>query len=361
MSNRPCLPVPRRRKRQGTKTTSSNDDFGDIATMDASEYLSRVIQQSKQLPDVLVTQQQQQTKKKKKKQRCLDVPIDGSAASVLYLISDRTVLVPPPSARHLPPQTETWIQQTLANFTQLRTYLTSMKQPKPNRKQPVPPMSDRPAWHIFCLGETEARGNVGDYYCEDDNNKADENPPKAQPQKLENLETKISTNEETTRKDEPAKAKESSIAQDPPKTTQDDDIKEDQTTTVEEPWRHNLPPGGYEATTSLLLQLDQVLVRRVIAHLAHYICHEDYRISSKRSLWLYALLACLEKPIHRNEAAVLYSLLKTLTHRRASMTMSTTTNDPLLAHINTLIVLVALYFEQGDRHQVMTVQQAGSS
>ena len=51
MAGRPCLPVSKKKKR-----IRDNDaiDFADIATMDASEYLSRVVQQSNRLPEILV-------------------------------------------------------------------------------------------------------------------------------------------------------------------------------------------------------------------------------------------------------------------------------------------------------------------
>ena len=59
---------------------------------------------------------------------------------------------------------------------------------------------------------------------------------------------------------------------------------------------------------------------------------------------MYALLSRLEKPIHRDDAAMLFSLLKVLTKTRARTKPNEKEN---LAKLNVLILLIGVYFEQG--------------
>jgi Survival motor neuron (SMN) interacting protein 1 (SIP1) len=94
-------------------------------------------------------------------------------------------------------------------------------------------------------------------------------------------------------------------------------------------------------------------------------------LTQSRTSWMYALLACLEKPLHRQEAACLYQLVKRLCLLRASMTLSpppppltSSTTATMqqeydqqrqeLARCNVLITIIAMYFEQGGE-RVMQV------
>jgi len=67
-------------------------------------------------------------------------------------------------------------------------------------------------------------------------------------------------------------------------------------------------------------------------------------LTPQRSEWLYALLARLEKPIHRDDAAILFGLLKVLTLFRSKLKA---TDRNTLARLNTLIILIGIFFEQG--------------
>ena len=178
MASKPCLPVSRRRKAR----EDAPIEFDDIASMDATEYLSRVVQQSQRLPEILHRSSQPQSSSSSNSNNNNNkhkhhVPIEGSAASLSYLVSDRTAILPPPSAAHAPTNSSEWVDATLANFSQLRLFLDTTRtrrnqqqhQHQQLRKQPVPRMQDRPAWHIFCLGEKEAHGNAGSYFADEDN------------------------------------------------------------------------------------------------------------------------------------------------------------------------------------------------
>jgi gem associated protein 2 len=331
MASKPCLPVSRRRKRLG----SDDVDFGDITTMDAAEYLRRVVHQSQQLPNVLTSPAAPGCSSKTKAKAHLrrHVPIEGSAASLSYLLSDRTMLLPPPTEAHLPCCTSEWVDQTLSNFSQLRLYLDQLGKRKntTERNQPVPPLKDQTGWHIFCLGQQEARGNVGAYFAQDPDDDSNDDDGDDHDD-----EDKTELKDHTILADNPTEAAAAAANE------------EKQGEEVEEAWRHNLPENGYAPTTLLMLQLDQVMIRRVLAHLVHYIQEGWHPSSPQRTLWLYALLARLEKPVHRNEAAILYALLQALTLVRAS-----TRHDErqALARLNTLIVITGLYFEQGGGFQ----------
>lgn len=301
MSQQPCLPVPRRRKRA---SSDGGDDaaeaFDNIGSMDAMEYLGAVVQQASAMPDVFVAEQQAQTHHYQQQQ----MSIDGSATSLAYLVSDRTAILPPPSLCHVPDKPRKWVDMTLANFSQLRLYLESCHRNgvggKDTARQMVPPLRDRAGWHVFCVGPDEARGNVGSYY-EQDQESTDE--------------------EETT----PS-------------------------------WRRAVPSTGHEPSVRLVCQMDQVMARRVLSHLCYYVQEGWSPCTKQRSAWIYALLARLERPLHRDDAALLYGLLKELTRVRASIDLDSDKEN--LAQLNVLIVLLGLYFEQGGGYDgIMSVPQ----
>mmetsp|Transcript_50706 Transcript_50706/g.122321 ORF Transcript_50706/g.122321 Transcript_50706/m.122321 type:complete len:507 (+) Transcript_50706:374-1894(+) len=293
-------------------------------------------------------------------------PIDGAAASLEYLTSHRASLTSVRSPWYLPTSlherhqeqqesaTKTsWVSVVLTNFDNLRQYLQKCQEEgiggkqDPNR-QAVPPMKDQYGWWKFCLGQHEDRDN------------------------------KNST--ATIDLDAPA-------------------------------WMVNIPINGHPPKVRLMLQMDQVMTRKVVSHLSAYITllvdnagnhktepgDKDYKNdtdelvmnnrSSARSVvvfeWLYALLARFETPIHRDDAAILYNLLKDLTKLRACINVcsqkkqqqhdkqehknddkchskqSPTTKPKennhscgcdgrnYLAHLNTLITVIGIYLDQG--------------
>ena len=256
----------------------------------------------------------------------------GSIASLQYLTSHRTKIFPPPTLSHLPLATNTWVDQTLADFSQLRLYLERSKfanDNSPSERQPVPPMKDFMAWYTFCIGRHH-------------------NFPRGENEKSS---TTIQSNQDT-----PAPA-----------------------------WETNLPSNGdgHSPCVRLLLQMDQVMVRRVLQHLTSYVdrVSGDNRKNGCYS-WIYALLARLERPIHRDDAVTMFTLLKRLTLLRFQIPVSKLLTDPVdteslgkdelstmsnmrlpaddnigssndrqyLATLNTLIAIVGVYFEQGGNY-----------
>ena len=340
----------------------------DLSAMDASTYLTWVRQQADCLPNVFVAtadEYGQATSLSNSKEAKIttsaqqveqeEEPIHGSMATLQVLLSKRMDILPPPSARHLPTNHNSWVATTISNFSKLRSYLEQESASKKmhDRKIAVPRMKDRSAWHLFCLGRDEAYGNVGGYYEDDDefeevqeeenaNNAADENENGG------GHEKKTSPADNETTKPSSSSATQSSY--DP----------------------SNVPPNGYPLSTSLLLQFDQVLTRRLFHHHVHYLCEYKLPLTPNRSKWIYALLARMEKPWHREECCAVRSVLRECCARRyelflppaspisASASGGKTDDKPhpaaneveseaweQLAHLNTLIAITGIYYEQG--------------
>lgn len=327
----PCLPViHRKRKRNDIHDTNSlsnchvessleaNEDevtFDDIETIDAAEYLSRVVNQAKQIPDIFVSQATKCDKDVDTvipKRHQNHVPIDGSAADIAYLVSGRASLTRPPTDDFLPFQKLKWIKSTISNFERLRAYLDDCREKgvggKLTNRTILPPMKDRSGWHLFCVGSDEANGNIKSYFGDDY-----DNSNLVWGRGRENMEEKS-------------------------------DEQETNLPVVSE-WQRNLPSNGYEPCIRLLSQMDQVLVRRVLGHLCHYTA-KGWKMTQQRSAWIYALLARLEKPIHRDDASNLFGLLKSLTLARSKLDVRGESRTELV-HLNVLITLVGIYFEQG--------------
>ncbi|GKY95384.1 hypothetical protein MPSEU_000500000 [Mayamaea pseudoterrestris] len=311
MSQQPCLPLQLgKTTKVFSASTAKCFDSVDIQALDASAYLAMVVHESRHLPDIFLSDPEPDFASKSKtvsKSRNM-APIDGSAASLMYLVSDRTTVRAPPTADHLPKHTDKWVDQTTLNFSALRDHLETWHEQgiggKDTDRLPLPTMNDRPGWHIFCVGIDDARGNEGSYF---DDDHATGKTMLGLADDAENIAA----------------------------------LEGDDTPY----WKRHLPSQGYTPTTSLLLQMDQVLVRRVLSHLIHYV-REGWTITnSQRSTWIYALLARLELPIHREDAALLFGLLKSLAQTRGIM--DAVKDREKLARVNVLITVVGIYFEQG--------------
>lgn len=283
--SKPCFVIDRKRKISETEAIH----FNDIDSLDATTFLSRVAAEASRLPEVMQAHAVAESEPSNSAQPEI---VTGSAASALYLISHRTTLFPVPSAAHLP-KSPNWKTLTLTNFQKLRSFLEACR--KPAMRLPVPRMRDRGGWHEFCVGINAACGNPGGYFATDD----------------------------------------SSVDNDSTGSGPSIEVPE---------WRKSLPENGYAPTVPLLLQMDQIMIRMVLHHLAFFL-NEGFPLSEQRSVWVYSLLARLELPIHQEEAVMLYSLLKRLTVVRKLQQA----DSPDLAACNTLILLVDDFFEQGNK------------
>jgi Survival motor neuron (SMN) interacting protein 1 (SIP1) len=300
--------------------------------------------------------------------------IDGCAASILHMlggnqhqhqssaITRRTEdSLGAPTVAHLPANPQAWVARTLHQFSILREYLERLQACRvaaasagggsaaargqsehhtlelPMNRIPVPAMKDRDGWCLFCLGADAARVPDPDHYQLDDEDDG----------------------QGSDTRDRPTKSA----------------------------WRHQLPPRGYAPDVALLLQLDQVMTRAVLSHLAESEAKGSSSSSSSRvgasaslCAWMYALLARLEKPLHRNDASTLYQLLKRLARERHGIVVSLIDDDHdddndanigggggghqqrvALSRLNVLIAVVGIYFEQGGYQAVMTTTRTAAA
>lgn len=99
---------------------------------------------------------------------------------------------------------------------------------------------------------------------------------------------------------------------------------------------------GTAPSVRLLLQFDFVMTQKLVALHAGWL--ESTTLSRNRALWLYALLARLHKPLHRDTCAVLRQLVKRLLALRA------TTEDA--AALMALLVLAGRYFDQASSDEI---------
>ncbi|KAL9186707.1 hypothetical protein ACHAXT_005945 [Thalassiosira profunda] len=347
----------KKRKYHGTKSNGEDEHRNldeattveDLSGMDVTTYLAWVNRQAQSLPDVFVAGDGEREDKESPNDSQHDdgaEPFEGSRATLQILLSKRMDLLPPPSARHLPKGTVTgestsgsantassWVAATVSNFSALRTYLETEHAHLPSvreRKVAVPRMKDRAAWHVFCLGRAEAYGNAGGYYEEGD---GEEEGDGANRQQAEREESK----------------QPSHIAQSPSSGQQPQRAIYDAA---------QVPANGHPPTTSLLLQFDQVLTRTLFHHHVYYLCEWSFPLTESRAVWIYALLARMEKPWHREECSAVRRVLRECCERRWSLKLPDEGRDgsigeeskawEQLAHLNALIAITGIYYEQGS-------------
>jgi len=83
----------------------------------------------------------------------------------------------------------------------------------------------------------------------------------------------------------------------------------------------------------------------VVKLLMHHIKWVDRSeaITAHQRLWLFALLARLEKPLDSDTSSTLRSLLRHCTYERAKLVEA---SDPELASLNMLITIIGHFFGQ---------------
>ena len=331
MSQQRCFAVSKKRRIDESEEIT----FDDIDQMDAQTYLSRVVAQADRLPEHFTVKTETTTTTptstittKRNHSSGFSASSSSSAASLAYLLSAEASLTRPSSTAVLPAAPREWVDATCADFAALRAHLETLHQLLGRRSRSfpytLPTLKDRAAWHVFCVGAAEAEGNVGSYFGDDDHDE-----------------------EEEEQQEEDENTVQSSKANDPT-------IQAEQQLAPND-WRLHLPPNGYPPETRLLLQMDQVMVRRILSHLAYY-SKAGWQMTVNRAAWCYALLACLETPLHREQAVVLYEWCKALTAQRAQLEPSNGagSSDDIdkskmspCASINTILTIIVIYFEQG--------------
>lgn len=369
-----------KKKESKYDSTKLNDatTIEDLSAIDASAYLAWVNSQAGSLPSVFVAEKESDdinndtsnndntaaTTERK------EDPIDGSAATLQILLSKQMDIMPPPSNQHIPPvcnaatfhinshssaesaanepqnnDTTTnhntcsnWVSTTISSFSKLRSYLETQDaiQKQNNidtqsiRKVAVPKMKDRTGWHVFCLGREEAFGNQGGYFEE------------------------IDSENEESKDDEKNNDKNDDCGGNVVEQGNDAAEKETNVLTYNP---DNVPSDGHKPTSSLLLQIDQVLTRVLFHHHVHFLCEWKFPLTHQRAAWIYALLARMDKPWHRDECCAVRKVLRECCSRRWDLTLpqegerSSEENErkwEQLALLNTLIAITGIYYEQGS-------------
>lgn len=104
---------------------------------------------------------------------------------------------------------------------------------------------------------------------------------------------------------------------------------------------------GMKPTLPLLFQFDQVLTQKILLLLIDHMESTD-SLSSALSEWIYALLARVEKPLHRDVVASLRQLFRRACQLRSNLSPSATDFTTQLAALNLLIAITGNYFGQND-------------
>jgi len=294
---------------KSAKEKQKNGTQADITSLTAEEYLALVSLEARSI-----------TQRKPVKAETTDsnvraatlkntmAPIDGSLASLQYLMSSRTDIEPVKDVNKMPSgNIQGFCDGTIADFSALRLYMhncaiggVGVKNLDVSKRIPVPPMKDGAGWHEFILGKDEAEGNVGGYFDDDESSKSENDS-------------------------------DANLA----------DIPE---------WRMNIPKDGHLPTVSLLLQMEQIMARRVLGHHADWL-EQGFPVTKARCVWIYALLARLDKPIHRDDAAVLRRILKELCKARNIDKQRKVDTEA----INVVIAIIGRYFEQSSFDEIFRI------
>nr|XP_054751608.1 gem-associated protein 2-like [Lytechinus pictus] len=199
------------------------------------------------------------------------------------IVSNSTGFSPAP--RGFAP-TSTWQRQQSASFSELRQRLagvTARIAGERNDKMELPRYKDEDSWCQFCLGRVF----------------------------LDRLRKKHGR---------------------PPVDDEDDEICSDVTITTP------VPP-----LVSIISSLDLAMVQKLLEYHVEWL--EMLGFSIAQGCWLFALLACLEKPLLADSTATIRTLSRHCATLRAVMDSNTEEN---LVALNLLISIIARYFDQTD-------------
>ncbi|PIK57257.1 putative gem-associated protein 2 [Apostichopus japonicus] len=250
----------------------NSDDSNNPATT-AEEYLSRVRNEAKLCPDVVVA----------------DIQDDQGERQVeLQQTEDQ---VEPTLPWSIP--TRKWQLEQSEEYDRVRLMLNAMQEQKAKEiegKSPVlPRMKDELGWCGFCLG-TEFQGKY-----------------------LKAI---------------------AAAGEDPPEIMMDDGEA-----------KSCLPEDGSPRPPliTILLNMDQTMIQQVLDYHIHWLPLMGFTIA--QGCWIYALMACLAKPLIPDCAASLRAMARTCRNIRLTVENE---NDERLPSLNLLIALVANYFDQGD-------------
>lgn len=262
------------------------------------------------------------------------------------LVDDSVVTLPTCDDSYLPD--EQWERDILEAFSELRVFIhrQSQLEVSKERKVPVPPMKDEDAWRVFCFGKNfRFEDNVA--------TPADEDEEAVKRRKIElsqlfglAMSSGDDAHEEVDEdedEDDNSDGEGGEIA-----VVLEDEKTSKQSAIVE--YKEWEGPENVTPTIPLLLQFDQVMTQRLLAHHVNWMVHNGTRAfaHAKQGAWLYALMARLEKPLYRDMASLLRSCFRFCHKCRCELSSDDPDLQSRLAQLNTLIAITGSYFGQGE-------------
>lgn len=103
-------------------------------------------------------------------------------------------------------------------------------------------------------------------------------------------------------------------------------------------------PEGHLPTPSLITQLDFVTVKKLLDYHITWFIEKTYPPPRNHLVWMYVLLASVDKPLDSNSSGSIRSLLRFLSLARSKMNVS----SEFLPVTNILITVASQYFGQGE-------------
>lgn len=277
----------------------------------AEEYLLRVRLEADELPEVTTA---------------TNLPPDAEDVAAGYVPAVEPVRGCPPA---LVPD-ESWEREVLAAFVELRQYLAYWAAQGVGSKEfgariPVPYLKDELGWHIFHLGNSDIGYDT---------------PPKPD---TETTHDEGGGSDSETEKNEEKKGEktEKTVEKTPSVTGSEEQPK---------PWgaewtavlcKQGMVGGGWPPTVSLLLQFDQVVIRKLLHHHAKWL--RGRILSKARAAWIYALLARLSKPLDINSSALVRELLRRCCKIRAEIQDP---EDGIASSCNLIITICGQFYGQ---------------
>ncbi|XP_015686182.1 gem-associated protein 2-like, partial [Protobothrops mucrosquamatus] len=100
---------------------------------------------------------------------------------------------------------------------------------------------------------------------------------------------------------------------------------------------------GFPPLLSIVSRMNQATVTSVLEYLKNWLVEKEFTPELGR--WLYALLACLEKPLLPEAHSLIRQLARQCSEVRV---LEENKNDEKVSALNLLICLVGRYFDQYD-------------
>ncbi|CBJ25936.1 conserved unknown protein [Ectocarpus siliculosus] len=288
-------------------------------------------------------------------------------SETLYMPSTEPV---PACPEYLLPSEE-WELEVLSTFVDLRQYMRRWKATaavSPAEREPVPALKDSTGWHIFCLGyadqeeeddeevvESAVSGGGGsrDPRRDDDAQSTYCTAPVESSAMFDMFSATLgkATAEEEREQGRDGKPRSPSsattatavptVASASTTASGDAQIGQTERRTGREWLRTH--PHGTPPTMRLAMQFDQVLTQKVLAFHADWL--RDHLLSRARAVWIYTLLACLEKPLGSETAALVREILRRCCSQRAEVESPLDDNLPAL---NIITAITGRFFQQAE-------------